>query len=191
MKLKPGYRTSEFWFTLVTFIFSGLYLTGIIHDNDQKEELINNVSHAVESVILIGGQGLILYRYLTSRQKEKLEHEKTQQKQSENHSKELEEYVGMNKQLNLIDINHANVGELVQLPHIGIALAQRIIEHRQVIGKYTHPEQLLEVAVINDSKYTDIKNYIKLEETDNDPARKPKARTTKTRRRKPKSSGDS
>ena len=39
--VKPGYRTSEFWFTLVSFIFSGLYLTGIIHDNDQKEELCN------------------------------------------------------------------------------------------------------------------------------------------------------
>jgi hypothetical protein len=65
--IKPGYRTSEFWFTAVSFIFSGLYLLGIINDNSHKEELIGNVSHAVESCILIGGQLVILYKYINSR----------------------------------------------------------------------------------------------------------------------------
>jgi hypothetical protein len=69
MKMKPGYRTSEFWFTLVSFIFSGLYLTGILTENDQKEELITVVSHAVESCILIGGQLVILYKYVNGRSK--------------------------------------------------------------------------------------------------------------------------
>ena len=64
---KPGYRTSEFWFTLVSFLFSGLYLVGIIGDPDQKEELITAISHGVESVILIGGQVLILYKYINGR----------------------------------------------------------------------------------------------------------------------------
>lgn len=67
MQIKAGYRTTEFWFTLVSFIFSGLYLTGILKENEQKEELITIVSHAVESVILIGGQGLILYKYIKGR----------------------------------------------------------------------------------------------------------------------------
>ena len=62
--IKPGYKSSEFWFTLVSFIFSGLYLVGIIGDVSQKDELISNVSHAVESSILIGGQLLILYKYI-------------------------------------------------------------------------------------------------------------------------------
>ena len=75
MKLKPGYRTSEFWFTLVSFIFSGLYLTGILTENDQKEELITIVSHAVESCILIGGQLIILYRYVNGRSKIKQQFE--------------------------------------------------------------------------------------------------------------------
>jgi hypothetical protein len=66
--IKPGYRTSEFWFTLVSFIFSGLYLTGIINDHTNKEELISVVSHAVESCILIGGQLIIVYNYIKSRQ---------------------------------------------------------------------------------------------------------------------------
>jgi hypothetical protein len=71
--IKPGYRTSEFWFTLVSFIFSGLYLTGIINDHTNKEELISVVSHAVESCILIGGQFVILYKYINSRKNIKTE----------------------------------------------------------------------------------------------------------------------
>lgn len=65
--IKPGYRTSEFWFTLVSFIFSGLYLLGIIGDSSQKEDLIRDVSHGVESIILIGGQLAILWKYINSR----------------------------------------------------------------------------------------------------------------------------
>lgn len=65
--MKPQYKTSEFWFTVVSFIFSGLFLLGILKDFDQKEELIRDVSHGVESVFLIGGQVLILYRYISSR----------------------------------------------------------------------------------------------------------------------------
>ena len=62
--MKPGYKTTEFWFTLVSFIFSGLYLLGLIGDPAQKEELISTVSHAVESCILISGQVIILYKYI-------------------------------------------------------------------------------------------------------------------------------
>lgn len=65
--IKPGYKTSEFWFTAVSFIFSGLYLLGVINDNSHKEELIGSVSHAVESCILIGGQLAILWKYINSR----------------------------------------------------------------------------------------------------------------------------
>jgi hypothetical protein len=67
MKIKAGYRTSEFWFTLVSFIFSGLFLMGIIGDYSQKEELIRDISHGVESVILISGQLFVLYRYVKGR----------------------------------------------------------------------------------------------------------------------------
>jgi hypothetical protein len=65
--IKPGYKTSEFWFTLVSFLFSGLYLLGLIGDNGQKEDLIRDVSHGVESIILIGGQLAILWKYINSR----------------------------------------------------------------------------------------------------------------------------
>jgi len=66
--IKPGYRTSEFWFTVVSFIFSGLFLLGIIGDPSYKDELIRDISHGVESVILIGGQIIILYNYLKHRE---------------------------------------------------------------------------------------------------------------------------
>lgn len=158
--MKPGYKTSEFWFTAVTFIFSGLYLTGIISDHDHKEELISNVSHAVESVILICGQGVILYKYLRSRKVEKVEHEKTLQKEADTKNKALEEYVGMNKPLSKININRANLGELVQLPHIGVALASKIIEHRTEIGSFQNPEQLMDISGIGNDKYEDLKQYI-------------------------------
>ena len=36
---KPGYKTSEFWFTLVSFIFSGLFLFGVIDNPDTKDDL--------------------------------------------------------------------------------------------------------------------------------------------------------
>jgi hypothetical protein len=76
--VKPGYKTSEFWFTAVSFIFSGLYLIGIITDSGQKEELIGNVSHAVESCILIGGQLAILWKYINSRKEVKKSYWSTQ-----------------------------------------------------------------------------------------------------------------
>lgn len=65
--VKPGYRTSEFWFTLVSFIFSGLYLTGIITDNGQKEDLIQETSKGLEAVILVSGQLIVLYKYVKGR----------------------------------------------------------------------------------------------------------------------------
>lgn len=66
--IKPGYKTSEFWFTLVSFLFSGLYLIGLFgEDIQQKDDLIRDVSHGVESVILISGQLVLLWKYLNSR----------------------------------------------------------------------------------------------------------------------------
>lgn len=91
MKIKAGYKTSEFWFTLVSFVFSGLYLTGILTENEHKDELITVVSHAVESVILISGQVLILYKYVKGRnevkkiaEQEKLEVVKKESNKNDN-----------------------------------------------------------------------------------------------------------
>lgn len=65
--IKPGYKTTEFWFTLVSFIFSGAYLFGILDDFNQKEDLINETSKGVEAVVLIIGQLALFFRYLKGR----------------------------------------------------------------------------------------------------------------------------
>jgi hypothetical protein len=69
--MKPNYKTSEFWFTVVSFVISVLYLLGLISDYDQKEDLISDVSHGVESIILLSGQFGILYRYIQTRNEQK------------------------------------------------------------------------------------------------------------------------
>lgn len=65
--IKPGYRTSEFWLTVVSFVFSGLYLIGLLDDHSQKEDLIAETSRGVEAVILVLGQLTVLFRYIKGR----------------------------------------------------------------------------------------------------------------------------
>ena len=65
--IKPGYKTSEFWFTLVSFLFSGAYLCGLINENSQKEDLIQETSRGLEALILIIGQLTVLFKYVKGR----------------------------------------------------------------------------------------------------------------------------
>jgi len=65
--IKPGWRSSEFWVTAVSFLFSGLYLVGLLDDHNQKEDLIMEGSRGVEAVILIIGQLTVLYKYVKGR----------------------------------------------------------------------------------------------------------------------------
>jgi competence ComEA-like helix-hairpin-helix protein len=158
--MKPNYKTSEFWFTLVSFIISGLFLSGIITDSDTKDDLIDAITHGVESIILIGGQATILYRYINSRKEERIEYEKTKQKEEDNLHKELEDYVGIEDEV--ININEANVGELIKLPHIGPATAKKIVEYRNKHGKFLHTKELLRIAGVGESTYENIKENISL-----------------------------
>ena len=143
---------------MVSFIFSALFLLGIIKENDTKEELISIVAHGVESVILIGGQVLIFYRYIKSRDKKRI------QDSEEYHSisRELEEYVGVDKNLDKININEATIAELIQLPHIGPQVAKRIVEFRQEHGNFSDTEDLVLVKGIGENVYSSIEKYLTL-----------------------------
>jgi len=157
---KPGYRTSEFWFTLVSFIFSALFLIGVIKEDQTKEELISIVSHGVESIILIGGQVLIFYRYIKSRDKYKYEYSKEKQEEYDSIGKELEDYVGVDKSYDQININEATIGELIQLPHIGPSLAKKIIDYRNENGDFENIEDISLINGIGQTIYKDIKHHI-------------------------------
>ena len=158
--MKPNYRTSEFWFTLVSFIISGLFLTGMITDSDTKDELIDVITHSVESCILISGQLTILYRYINNRKEEKVEYERTKRQNREYLEEELEDYVGIDDEI--ININTAGVGELIKLPHIGPATAKKILDYRQKNGKFLHKEELIRIGGVGKNTYQDIKEHIEL-----------------------------
>ena len=64
--VKPGYKTSEFWFTLASFLCSGLYLLGAL-DKTQQDDTAETLTHAMESIVLISGQAVIFWKYINSR----------------------------------------------------------------------------------------------------------------------------
>lgn len=70
-------------------------------------------------------------------------------------SKELEE--GGKKKVN---INTATQNELDELPGIGPAIAQRIIEYREENGNFQKIEDLQNVKGIGDAKYEEIKESV-------------------------------
>jgi hypothetical protein len=69
--LKPGFRTTEFWLTLGTFLVSGFVLTGVIAQGNQ-DTVGQIVTHAITSVGLVAGQAAIVYKYISGRNKKKV-----------------------------------------------------------------------------------------------------------------------
>ncbi len=61
-----------------------------------------------------------------------------------------------------ININTAGIDELDQLPGIGPALAERIIEYREANGGFKSIEEIKNVPGIGDKKFADIKDKISI-----------------------------
>ena len=59
-----------------------------------------------------------------------------------------------------IDINTANLSELMELPDIGEVLAQRIIDYRAENGPFDTIEDIMKVYGISDKRYAKIKDLI-------------------------------
>lgn len=65
--------------------------------------------------------------------------------------------------MQLIDINMADSLDLMKLKGIGPAFSSRIIKYRNLLGGYTHKEQLREVWGLDSMLYSEIAPFIVLE----------------------------
>ena len=65
-----------------------------------------------------------------------------------------------------LDLNTATAEELQTLPGIGEVIAQRIIDYRDLCGRFLDPEQLLEVDGIGEAKYEKIRDLVTVRNTE-------------------------
>jgi competence protein ComEA len=86
---------------------------------------------------------------------------KKEKQEDQRVSKELEDYVGVDRIYNKISINTANIGELIQLPHVGPVTAQRIVDYRKA-NLFEDLGQLKSINGVGESSYQDIEPYIEL-----------------------------
>ena len=61
-----------------------------------------------------------------------------------------------------IDLNTADKQDLMTLPGIGESKADRILEYRQIHGRFSSTEELMNVSGIGNGVYEKIKDYIKV-----------------------------
>lgn len=62
----------------------------------------------------------------------------------------------------VVHINSAGMAELQRLPGVGPVTAEKIIEYRSQIGKFTRPEQLMDVKGIGPKKFEQMRPFVAL-----------------------------
>ncbi len=62
-----------------------------------------------------------------------------------------------------VDVNAAGVAALERLPGVGPALAQRIVDHRRVHGRFRTAEELQDVRGIGPGLYDSLRDYVAAE----------------------------
>ena len=60
----------------------------------------------------------------------------------------------------MIDVNHATAKELEQLNGVGPAISKRIVEYRQTHGRFSTPEDLINVRGIGAAKLEKMRSQI-------------------------------
>jgi competence protein ComEA len=59
-----------------------------------------------------------------------------------------------------VDLNQASITQLQQLPGVGPAMAQRIIDYRKSHDRFTDPLQLMDITGIGQKKYDKMKLFV-------------------------------
>jgi len=62
-----------------------------------------------------------------------------------------------------ININAAGFDELQRIPHVGTAMAEKIIEYRDENGPFKRPEELMLIPGMSDVRYRRIRHLIRVE----------------------------
>jgi competence ComEA-like helix-hairpin-helix protein len=62
-----------------------------------------------------------------------------------------------------VDVNAAGVAALERLPGVGPALAQRIVDHRRVHGRFRTADKLQDVRGIGPGLYDSLRDYVAAE----------------------------
>jgi competence protein ComEA len=60
----------------------------------------------------------------------------------------------------LVNVNTADATELQKLPHVGPALAKKIIEHRARYGPFRRPEHLLIIDGLSEKGFRNFSQFI-------------------------------
>lgn len=85
-----------------------------------------------------------------------------------NYTKRSEPQKGESKNVNptilkVLDINTADSSQLVQIPGIGPYFAKSIVNRREELGGYVRMEQLMEIYLMDSSRFASISLYLTLE----------------------------
>lgn len=65
-----------------------------------------------------------------------------------------------------MNLNTATLEELMTLPRIGEKLAQRILDYRAEYGRFSAPEQLMDVDGIGEATFDGLRELITVEGTE-------------------------
>ena len=59
-----------------------------------------------------------------------------------------------------VDLNRATATELMQLPRVGARTAARILDYRKAQGRFSRPEELLNIKGIGEKAYLELKPHV-------------------------------